>query len=153
MLGALVVKLLGFLGGSLFGTLIERVADYLKQKANDDLARFQTGVAADTQVALSRLNAEIETRKIEAELLKADRGWWVTAWIRPLIVYPCVLHFGAIVLDSTPFWTPFGAHAVGAWGVPKLPAPYDGYEQAILLSFFIARPFEKVARVFAAGRK
>lgn len=153
MLGSIVFKVLGFLGGKVFGALVERVADYLKQKANDDLARFQTGVSADTQVALARLNAEIETRKLQAELLKADRGCWVTAFIRPLIVYPCVLHFGAIVLDSTPFWTPFGAHAVGAWGVPKLPAPYDAYEQAILLSFFIARPFEKVARVFAAGRR
>ena len=153
MLGSIVFRVLGFLGGKVFVSLVECVADYLKQKANDDLARFQTGVSADTQVALARLNAEIETRKLQAELLKADRGWWVTAFIRPLIVYPCVLHFGAIVLDSTPFWTPFGAHAVGAWGVPKLPAPYDAYEQAILLSFFIARPFEKVARVFSAGRR
>lgn len=153
MLAAILLKLAGAIGGSLFGTLIERVADYLKQKASDDLARYQTGVAADTQIALARVNAEIEARKVQAELLKADRGWWVTAFIRPLIVYPCVLHFAAIVLDSTPFWTPFGAHAVGAWGVPKLPSPYDAYEQAILLSFFIARPFEKVARVFAAGRR
>lgn len=153
MLTAILFKFAGFLGGNLFGSLIERVADYLRQKANDDLARFQTGVTADTQVALARLNAEIEARKLQVELLMADRGWWVTAWIRPLIVNPCVLHFAAIVLDSTPFWTPLGAHAVGTWGVPKLPAPYDSYEQAILLSFFIARPFEKVARVFAAGRK
>jgi len=153
MLAGILLKFAGAVGGSLFGTLIERIADYLKQKANDDLARFQTGVAADTQIALARLQAEIETRKLQAGLLAADRGWWVTAWIRPFIVYPCVLHFAAIVLDSTPFWTPFGIHAIGAWGVPKLPAPYDAYEQAILLSFFIARPFEKVARVFAAGRK
>ena len=153
MLAGILLKLLGALGGNLFGTLIERIADYLKQKANDDLARFQAGTAADTQIALARVQAEIEARKLQAALLAADRGWWVTAWIRPLIVYPCVLHFAAIVLDSTPFWTPFGSHAVGAWGVPKLPAPYDAYEQAILLSFFIARPFEKVARVFAAGRR
>ena len=52
--------------------------------------------------------------------------------------------FGAIVLDST-----FPLH----WGIAKLPAPYDSYEQAIILSFFIARPFEKVARLFTAARK
>jgi hypothetical protein len=75
--------------------------------------------------------------------MQADRGWWVTSWIRPLIVYPCVIHFGAIVLDST-------FHL--GWNIAKLPPPYEGYEQAIILSFFIARPFEKVARVFAAGR-
>jgi hypothetical protein len=143
MLGGLVLKLMGLFGGGAFDVLLGRLADYLRAKANDDLARFQTGVQADTQIAIARVNAQIEARKEQAKLMEADRGWWVTAWIRPLIVYPCVAHFGAIVLDST--------FRLG-WGIAKLPPPYDGYEQAIILSFFIARPFEKVARVFAAGR-
>lgn len=144
MLTSILLKLAGWFGGGVFDTLIGRVADYFRQKASDDLARFQTGVQADTQIALAQVNAQIETRKLQAQIMEADRGWWVTSWIRPLIVYPCVLHFGAIVLDSTFM---FG------WGVAKLPPPYDGYEQAIILSFFIARPFEKVARVFTAARK
>lgn len=144
MLASILLKLVGWFGGGVFDTLIGRVADYLRQKASDDLARFQTGVQADTQIALLQVNAQIEARKLQVQIMEADRGWWVTSWIRPLIVYPCVLHFGAIVLDST--------FAFG-WGIAKLPPPYDGYEQAIILSFFIARPFEKVARVFTAGRK
>ena len=144
MLTSILLKLVGLFGGGMFDTLIGRVADYLRQKASDDLARFQTGVQADTQIALSQVNAQIEARKLQAQIMEADRGWWVTSWIRPLIVYPCVLHFGAIVLDST--------FAFG-WGIAKLPPPYDSYEQAIILSFFIARPFEKVARVFTAARK
>ena len=143
MLGGLVLKLIALFGGGAFDALLGRVADILQRKASDDLARYQTGVAADTQIAIAQVSAQIETRKAQAQLMEADRGWRVTAWIRPLIVYPCVLHFGAIVLDST---FRFG------WGIAKLPPPYDGYEQAIILSFFIARPFEKVARVFAAGR-
>ena len=143
MLSAIVLKLMGWLGGGALDMLLGRLSDHLRAKADADLARFQTGVAADTQIALAQVNAQIEVRKEQAKLLEADRGWWVTAWVRPLIVYPCVLHFGAIVLDST---FHFG------WGIAKLPPPYDGYEQAIILSFFIARPFEKVARVFAMGR-
>ena len=144
MLTSILLKLVGLFGGGVFDTLIGRVADYLRQRASDDLARFQTGVQADTQIALSQVNAQIEVRKLQAQIMEADRGWWVTSWIRPLIVYPCVLHFGAIVLDST--------FAFG-WGIAKLPPPYDSYEQAIILSFFIARPFEKVARVFTATRR
>lgn len=144
MLTSVLLKVVGWLGGGVFDTLIGKVADLLRQKASDDLARFQTGVQADTQIALAQVNAQIEARKLQAQIMEADRGWWVTSWIRPLIVYPCVLHFGAIVLDST--------FAFG-WGIAKLPAPYDGYEQAIILSFFIARPFEKVARMFTATRK
>ncbi len=143
MLSALVLKLMGFVGGGAFDALLGRLADYLRAKANDDLVRFQTGVAADTQIAIAQVTAQIEARKEQAKLLDADRGWWVTAWVRPLIVYPCVIHFGAIVIDST---------FLLGWGIAKLPPPYYGYEQAIILSFFIARPFEKVARVLAAGR-
>ena len=144
MLTQILFKLMGWLGGGAFDALLGRLADSLRAKASDDLARFQTSVQADTQIALARVNAEIEARKLQAQLIQADRGWWVTAFIRPLIVYPCVLHFGAIVIDST---------FLLGWGIAKLPPPYDGYEQAIILSFFIARPFEKVARVFAAGKK
>jgi hypothetical protein len=143
MLGGLLLKILSLFGGGVIETIVNRVAEHFRQKANEDLARYQTGVAADTQVALAQINAELEARRKQAEILQADRGWRVTAWIRPLLVYPCVIHFGAIVLDST---FPLG------WGIAKLPAPYDTYEQAIILSFFIARPFEKVARVFTAGR-
>jgi hypothetical protein len=151
-MGALLFKLIGWFGGDIFGKVVDGVAGYFRQKANDDLARFQTGVSADTQIAVARINAEIEARKVQAQVLAADRGWRVTAWIRPLLVYPCVIHFGAIVIDSIPFWTPLGAHVTGSWQVAKLPAPYDLYEQAIILSFFIARPFEKAARIFSAGR-
>ena len=143
MMTTILLKLVSLFGGGAFDALLDRVADVLQRKASDDLARYQTGVAADTQIALAQVNAQIEARKEQARLIEADRGWWVTAWVRPLIVYPCVIHFGAIVLDST---FRFG------WGIAKLPPPYDGYEQAIILSFFIARPFEKVARVFVMGR-
>jgi hypothetical protein len=144
MLLSLFWKLAGFLGGPVFDKLLGGLAEFLQKRASDDLARFQAGAAADTQIALSQVNAQIEARKLQAQIVQADRGWWVTSWIRPLIVYPCVIHFGAIVLDST--------FRLG-WSIAKLPPPYDGYEQAIILSFFIARPFEKVARVFTAGRK
>ncbi len=143
MLLALLWKFASLLGVGTFDKLLGGIAEVLRKRADDELARFQTGVAADTQIAIAQVQAQIEARKLQTEIIQADRGWWVTSWIRPLIVYPCVLHFGAIVLDST-----FGF----GWGIAKLPPPYDGYEQAIILSFFIARPFEKVARVFAAGR-
>jgi hypothetical protein len=144
MLGTILFKLFGLFGGGTIETIVARVADHFRQQANNELARYQSGVQADTQIALARLDAELETRKIQAGIMQADRGWRVTAWIRPLLVYPCILHFGAIMLDSTFL---FG------WGIARLPPPYDLYEQTIILSFFIARPFEKAARVFAARRK
>jgi hypothetical protein len=146
MLAAIALKLIGLFGGGLFERVLSLLVAHVEKKASEELARFQTGVRADTEIALARLNAELEARRVQAQILEADRGWFVTRWIRPLLVYPCVLHFSAIVLDST-------IPPYGSWGIAKLPAPYDLYEQAIILSFFIARPFEKAARVFAAGRR
>jgi hypothetical protein len=146
MLGGIAFKLIGLLGGDVFGRVADAVAEHFRAKANAELARHQAEIGADTQVALARIQAELEARRVQAQILQADRGWWVTRWIRPLLVYPCVLHFAAIVLDST--LPPYGS-----WGIARLPAPYDLYEQAIILSFFIARPFEKAARVFSAGRR
>ena len=64
MVTSILFKLAGWLGGGVFETLIGRVADLLRQKASDDLARFQTGVQADTQIALAQVTAQIETRKL-----------------------------------------------------------------------------------------
>jgi len=140
MLGALLFKLIGWFGGDAFNRIVGAVAGYLQQKANDTLAAHQADVGADVQLALARANAELEARRLQAQLLAADGGWWLTRWMRPLAFYVCLLHFGAIVLDSTFRFR---------WGIPALPSPYNGYEQDILLSIIIARPFEKAARLFA----
>ena len=60
MLLSLLWKLAGFIGGSTFDKLLGGLADLLQRRASDDLARFQTGVAADKEVALKRVEAEIE---------------------------------------------------------------------------------------------
>jgi len=142
-MGAILLGLLNWFGGDAFKTVVSAVAGYFQTKANTELAQYQTGVQADTQVALAQINAQIELAKQQQIMLAADRGWWVTAWIRPLIAYPLVLHFGAIVLDST---FRFG------WKVPPLPGDFGIYEHDIILSFFIVRSLEKVARVFSAGK-
>ena len=70
MLTAVVWKLAGCSAAARFDTLLGRVADFLQAKASDDLARFQTGVAADTQIAMAQVNAQIEARKLQAQLMR-----------------------------------------------------------------------------------
>jgi len=142
-MGALALGLLNWLGGTAFQAVVTAVAGYFQTRANAQLAQYQTGVSADTQIALAQINAQIALASRQQEMLTADKGWWVTAWIRPLIAYPLVMHFGAIVLDTT--------FAMG-WQVPPLPGEYGAYEHDIILSFFIVRSLEKVARVFTAAR-
>lgn len=128
-----------FLVGIFSSPLLETVKSYFTSKANSEIEKTKT----EGTVAVALINAELESRKAQKEILIADQGWWVTAWIRPLTAYPFVLHVSAIALDST---FKFG------WGVPKLPSPYDQMEWTILLSFFIARPIEKVATTIFRGK-
>ncbi len=76
---------------------------------------------------------------VEANKLRAAAQPQFTLLIY-LIALPPALHSAGVYLDSLPFWTPWGAHVVGAWGVPKPPPPFDGYQKEILLSFFIVAP-------------
>ena len=119
---------------------LNTIKSYFETKANSEIEKTKV----EGQVAVAIVNAELESRKLQKEILIQDQGWWVTAWIRPLTAYPFVLHVGAIALDST---FKFG------WGVPKLPSPYDQMEWTILLSFFIARPIEKVATTIFKGKQ
>lgn len=117
--------LLNLLAGPLLGTI---------SKWHD------TGVSADVSVITARTLAEVELAKLQAQLVIADKGWWATAWMKPCIVYPCALHFGAIMLDST---FRFG------WGVPRPPAPYAEWEGAILLGAVGVMGLKSVARIFS----
>lgn len=98
------------------------------------LAIYSNKTDKDAQIAVAHIQAELETRKLQKDLILADGSWWGTRWIRPLIVYPFILHVGAITLDST--------FTLG-WGIAKLPSPYESLELMVITSYFIARPFEK----------
>lgn len=63
-----------------------------------------------------------------------------TAWMIPTAFGLCMIHFGAILLDST-----FLFHWQGA----KLPAPYDALENAIVLSVIgVAGITPTIRRIF-----
>ncbi len=103
------------------------------------LAYFQNKTDKDAMVNVEHVKAEIERRKVQQEIITVEQGWWVTAMIRPMIIYPFVLHIWAITLDTV---FKFG------WAVPALPGPFNDLEFAVVLSYFITRPIEKGVRSF-----
>lgn len=121
MLGSLVLKVLT-------SGLLEKLLDYYKNKDNNE-----------TTVVTEEIKAEIERRKIQSQVIALEHGWWVTAWIRPLVVYPFILHIWAILLDTV---FKFG------WGIPALPGVFHELEIAVILSYFITRPIEKGVRSY-----
>lgn len=96
---------------------------WLQKRSDNTVLTNGQNVAADTTVAQAQLSAFIEERKIiAAERAKLSESLW-TAWMVPTAFALCMIHFGAIVLDSTFLFN---------WRVAKLPAPYDDLEIKIV---------------------
>lgn len=88
---------------------------------------FQTGLAtlSNTEIAKVQAQATVSTTLITAarDVEIADKGWWLTASMKPVAFYVFMLHVGAVVFDTT-----FKLH----WGIPKLPEPYQTMEANVL---------------------
>ena len=69
--------------------------------------------------------ADVSLNTLKVQETELNSKWWVTAWEKPLLFYLCLMHFGAVAIDTT-----FSFH----WGIPKLPSPYDTYQGVVLLS-------------------
>ncbi|MCE4223382.1 hypothetical protein HCU64_06430 [Methylobacterium sp. C25] len=138
LLGGFLVKLLG-------SGIAEPVLAYFKQRDASGRDIVIAGVTSEKEQNLATLQAAVEANKLKAASQAAY------PWIVYLIAVPPALHAAGIYLDSLPFWTPFGSHVVGAWGVPKPPAPYDDWQGKILLSFFVVAPVVQAVRAGAAA--
>ncbi len=126
-----------------------QVTDLLKQRADVELKGFQTGSEQDTLRYKAWVEAQAEANR--AKLVA--NGWWGAKLIILTAGWPASIHFAAVMLDSLPFWVPLfmdRAHEIGSWKIPKLPAPYDGYQWMIVQSFFIVTPIMPLAS--AAGQ-
>lgn len=89
-------------------------------------------------IAVETIKAEIETRKLQKEIIIVESGWAVTRWMRPFVFYPLALHLGLVAADSIFHFS---------WDVSALPAPMDQWQGAIILSFFLVRPIEKATNI------
>lgn len=117
---------------------------YLNKKADVDLNKYTTGVQSDTTVAVAQIGAQVELAKVAASADAANKGWWVTAWMKPAAFYISLSHYAAVVFDSLPW---FG-HKVGSWGIPALPAQYASMEEKIILVCVGVIGLQKIVRAF-----
>ena len=124
-----------FLLKFLSSTFLERIIGYLEKKELNDVEKAKLGAT----VAVEQLKAEVETRKLQKELIVQENGWLVTRWIIPFIVYPLAIHLNAVILDSI-------FHL--DWKIAKLPSPMDEWQGAIILSYFLVAPVSSIGKNF-----
>jgi hypothetical protein len=123
--------ILSWLGGG----VLDRLLAHFEKRQDTQLERDKL-VAT---VVSEEIKAEIETRKLQAQLIQVEQGRWVTALMRPFLFYPLALHYVAVVTDSIFRFS---------WDIDRLPAPMDEWQGTILLSLFLSRPIEKLGRSF-----
>ena len=132
-IGGLFLKLLG-------PGFASAVFAYLNKRSDNGVLTNGQNVTGDVTVAQAQIAAYVEERKIIAQERAAQHLSPWTAWMIPTAFGLCMIHFGAIVLDSTFLFQ---------WKVAKLPAPYDVLENAIVLSVIdVAGVAPTVRRIF-----
>ena len=133
----LMLGLLGTLLGSLSSGLLAPILGYATNAKTIEIDGFKSAAGLDTDAYKAALAAEVRI----AELRAAQNGFWGARAVVVLAGGSAALHFSAVMLDST---FRFG------WGVPKVPPPYDGYEWAIVQSFFLLAPTMPLASAVSA---
>jgi hypothetical protein len=127
--------LLRWLAGFLTGPIVEGFVSAYKAK----LSAENTRDAQAADLAGKEILGEIEARRVEADLLKSEQGWWVTACIRPLFALPFIIFAWKIVV-----WD-----KVLGWGVtdPLDPNMWTVF-LAVVTAYFGGRTIEKCVRIF-----
>ncbi|MFC6790557.1 hypothetical protein ACFQE0_13670 [Methylobacterium komagatae] len=116
------------------------VVAYLNKRSDNAVLTNGQNVTGDVSVSQAQLAAYVEERKVIAQERAAQHLSPWTAWMIPTAFGLCMIHFGAIVLDST-----FLFH----WKIATLPDPYDKMENTIVLSVIgVAGVAPTVRRIF-----
>lgn len=124
----MLMTILNWISGGLIGTILGKIVDPLSQAYRDKLAADTDEKKLAAEQNIKRLELEQEQRNNAKEIRLATSAFWEMRLITFLITLPFVWHLWLIVLDTNR--TDINLR------IPPLPAPFDQYEGAILLSFF-----------------
>jgi hypothetical protein len=112
------------IAAAIFGGLIKiATSGFLKSV----LEIFGKQTDAQSQIAVTAIQAEIEARKGARDIRLATAGFWEMRLITFAIAFPFVAHLWLVAFDT------FFAFS---WNVAAFPKPFDEWEGAILMSFF-----------------
>lgn len=115
--------------------VVDRVADYLTKRSNDQAVMHGQDTQAATEIVVAQMKAEIAAREEQGKF--TSRHDKLVAWIAA----PFILHVWMLALDIC-------FHL--DWEIGLFPDPLNEWEGRILLSFFIVPPAATIAKAVAA---
>ncbi len=128
---AALLPILNYLLGAIIKPFVAAWADYEKTKLATQEAGFSAAAAANSTILRTALKTDVENNALKVQVY----GHWINRVVLWVAGFPAALHFGLVFVDTI-LASKF-AYGAAVLGVPKLPAPYDTYEWAIVTSFFL----------------
>lgn len=130
---SVAVPILNYLFGSIIKPFVAAWTDYERTRLTTGEAGFAAGAAADAAIMQTALTTEQQNNALKIQVY----GHWINRAVMWVAGFPAALHFGLVFIDTILASKAFYGAAI--LGVPKLPAPYDAYEWAIVTSFFLVQ--------------
>jgi hypothetical protein len=128
----------------LTGGLLDSILGLLKQRSSDTAAMHNVDTQAATQIATAEIQAEIESRKAQRDVILAERGSWPAAMIRPAFAAPFVIYVWKVVVYDK---------VLGLGTTDAITGAVGDWAGWIITAYFVSRPIEKMARGFIAVRR
>ena len=127
----ILLPLLDKLLGSIITPFVNAWVGYKTTQMQTGEAGFEKAAAADAVVMTAAMQADVQMAQMKVALYGS-----LTYRIVTLVAgLPPAVHFGLVYIDTILASKAFLGAAY--FGVPKLPAPYDSFEWAIVSSFFL----------------
>jgi len=126
--------MLAWLASFLTGPIFDRFLDGYKAK----LSAANTGDKIAADLAIERIRAGIEARKLAQATVIAEQGRWFTAMIRPLFAIPFIVYaWKVVVFDKV----------LGLGTTDPLTGQIGDWAGIIIVAYFGGRTVEKVAHI------
>ena len=128
---ALVIPLLNSVLGGIIKPFVAAWTDYERTKLTTGEAGFEAAARSDAAVMQAALVSDAQYAAMKVQLY-GTRTYRIITLVAGL---PPAFHFGLVYVDTILASKAFPGAAY--FGVPKLPAPYDTFEWAVVSSFFL----------------
>lgn len=128
---ALIIPILNALMGGIIKPFVAAWTSYEQSKLTTGEAGFEKGAAADAQIMQAALVSDVQLAAMKVQVY----GSFTYRVVTLVAGLPPAIHFGLVYIDTILASKAF--LGVAYFEVPKLPAPYDTFEWAIVSSFFL----------------
>jgi hypothetical protein len=132
---ATIIPILNSVFGGIIKPFVAAWVNFEQTKQTTGEAGFAAAAAADSAIMQAALTADVQLSAMKVQVY-GTLSYRVITLIAGL---PPAIHFGLVYIDTILASKAFLGAAY--FGVPKLPAPYDTFEWAVVSSFFLVHAF------------